>query len=79
MRNQDLAAAMAGLAAALDGKPAQVHGGVSPPDDVIEAADRIVREFDLKGIRYWIQGDAVRFTRRTLESERNSRSAHSGH
>lgn len=62
MRNQDLAAAMAGLAAALDGKPTQVHGGVSPPDDVIEAADRIVREFDLKGIRYWIQGDAVRFT-----------------
>ena len=62
MRNQDLAAAMAGLAAALDGKPAQVHGGVSPPDDVIEAADRIVREFDLKGIRYRIQGDTVCFT-----------------
>jgi hypothetical protein len=61
VRSNDLAAAMEGLAAALRGKPASVVGGVSPPEDVVAAADRIVRALDLKGVRYSVRDNAAYF------------------
>jgi hypothetical protein len=65
MADADLAAALAGISAALDGKPSQIHGGDSAR--VIESARETCDKLGIKGVRFWVQGGAACFAPEGLE------------
>jgi hypothetical protein len=65
MTNSDRASALAGISAALEGKPTQILRG--DPAGIIEEARDACERLDITGVRFWIQGGAACFAPEGVE------------